>query len=989
LLSSTQALARLDVTRDRPVDSPFSKGAGVSVRTNRRDQVLEALLQIRPSELALTALLFAHGFAIVGAMTLGRSLRDALFLARFDRSALPWMYIAQAMVVGGLSAIYARHADRVRKDRMATWTALILAAGLLAFRPALALGSRAVVAGLYVWVELLASVAIIQFWSLASELFDPREAKRLFGLIGAGGTTATILLGPLMVPFARRLGTEALLFPCAALMIGAAWIARSTGRRCAARLAMRVASAGPRARGFGLARIGASGHLRLVALLGAATFITTTLVDYQFKAIAQARYSQDQLTAFFGVFYGVCGVLSLLIQLGGTGRLLARYGVVVALVLLPLGLAMGTGVLIAVPVALWAATWAKGADNVVRYTINDATTQLLYLPVPAQLRGAAKATIDGVFKPASIALAGLLLLAARQAGLGARSIAVATLVLIGLWLLGLAKLRGQYVRSLQETLRRRRLDLSAAPSLAEGEATEVILHAFASSDPQEVLNAIELLPSLSTLQLDGGAEGLLDHPDGRVRQAILEHLARHPTPALALRITRALEDPAAGVRAAAVTACCAIQREDAVSLVQRFLGDGEPEVRAAAIVGMIQHGGLDGVLGAAEALKALITHPDVRMRAHAAKVLGALGAKSFHAPLQQLLGDVALPVRLEAIAAAGKLATLELAPRLVELLARAETSAPAAAALAAQGDCVLPLLEQALRAEAEPHLRRSVPRVLSALRTPAAAALLVAHLDDADPRLRTELAQAIRRAARKDRGLPLDVARIQAALHRELARAFSTLALAEALGLELLPGPGCPRQGIEAARAMLHGALLEKVAAAEHRIFALLAPLYPEAGIELVWAGIRDAHARDAARLRANAVELLDNVLPRELKQRLVPLLEQAPRSVRLRLAEHHFPQPLRSADRALLELLEDESPWVRACACMLVKERGLEAARDGLVLNLRSPWSVLREAALCAIAALGGPDLPALLEQARADPCPQIRSRAEALRPGSTPQTA
>lgn len=960
----------------------------MGVPTSRRDQLLEAVLQVRPGEQALTALLFLHGFAVVGAMTVGRSLRDALFLARFDRSALPWMYIAQALVVGSVSAVYARHADRVRKDRMATWTALLIGAGLLAFHPAMGLGSRAVVAALYVWVEILASVAIIQFWSLANELFDPREAKRLFGLVGAGGTTATIVLGPLMVPFSRRLGTELLLVPCALLMAAAAYFAHATGRRCVARLGGRGLAARPR--GAGVARIVASGHLRLVALLGVLTFITTTLVDYQFKSIAQAHYGQEQLTRFFGLFYGGCGVLSLAVQLGGTSRLLSRFGVVVALALLPLGLALGTSVLVAVPVALWAATWAKGADNVLRYTVSDATTQLLYLPVPAQLRGAAKATIDGVLKPGSIALAGLMLVAARQVGLGGRTIAVATLLLVGLWLSSLLRLRAQYVASLQQTLKRGRLDLAASARLADGTAAEVIVRAFASKDPQEVQNAIELLPHLPELHVEAEADRLLDHPDAGVRLRILEHLTRSPTAGFPQRVERCFDDPDAGVRAAAVAACCALQRERAVPRVVRFLHDSAPELRAAAITGMIRHGGLDGVLGAAEALKALVVHPELLMRAHAARVLGELGSQSFLAPLEALLADQSVVVRLEAVEAAGKLRSLELAPRLLDLLEQPATAAAATAALAAQGDGVLPLLRDALGdAQRSPLLRSKIPRVLSTLRTPGAMALLHQHLDVPAPRVRTEVAQALRRAARKDRTLPLEAPRIRAAIGRELDDAFTTLARAEALELDLLPGPGCPRQGLAAARALLHAALLEQVAAAQNRIFALLAPLHPDAGIELVWAGLRDAHARDAARLRANAVELMDNVLDRQLKQRLIPLLEEAPRAARLRAVEAHHPQPQRSGERALLELLGDDSPWICACACMLAKELRLRSAQDALRLHLRAPWPVLREAALTALVALQPPDLGAVLAQAQADDAAVVRSRAAALAQSSSTLTA
>ena len=38
----------------------------------------------------------------------------------------------------------------------------------------------------YVWGALLGILLISQFWTLANDIYDPRQAKRLFGFIGGG-----------------------------------------------------------------------------------------------------------------------------------------------------------------------------------------------------------------------------------------------------------------------------------------------------------------------------------------------------------------------------------------------------------------------------------------------------------------------------------------------------------------------------------------------------------------------------------------------------------------------------------------------------------------------------------------------------------------------------------------------------------------------------------------------------------------------------------
>ena len=52
-----------------------------------------------------------------------------------------------------------------------------------------------------------------QFWLLASEIFNPRQAKRLFSLIGVGGSIAGISSGYLIRPFVQAYGAGNLLLP--------------------------------------------------------------------------------------------------------------------------------------------------------------------------------------------------------------------------------------------------------------------------------------------------------------------------------------------------------------------------------------------------------------------------------------------------------------------------------------------------------------------------------------------------------------------------------------------------------------------------------------------------------------------------------------------------------------------------------------------------------------------------------------------------------
>jgi AAA family ATP:ADP antiporter len=40
----------------------------------------------------------------------------------------------------------------------------------------------------YIWSAMVSVIAVAQLWTLANQIFNPDEGKRLFGLLTAGGT---------------------------------------------------------------------------------------------------------------------------------------------------------------------------------------------------------------------------------------------------------------------------------------------------------------------------------------------------------------------------------------------------------------------------------------------------------------------------------------------------------------------------------------------------------------------------------------------------------------------------------------------------------------------------------------------------------------------------------------------------------------------------------------------------------------------------------
>src|SRR6185295_18583771 len=191
-----------------------------------------------------------------------------------------WMYVASAGAVTAVGLLYNPIAARVRRDLMAIGSAALFAAAFVALWLVERRGAPWVYAALYVYVEVMGALTLVQFWTLCNELFNAREAKRLYGIIGAGGTLSNVIIGLLTSKIAHAYGASALLPMCAVLLLGCgvtSYLAGTAGRE---RIFARAASgkASPAARTGGFARVANSAHLRTVALLVAVTFFCTTLV---------------------------------------------------------------------------------------------------------------------------------------------------------------------------------------------------------------------------------------------------------------------------------------------------------------------------------------------------------------------------------------------------------------------------------------------------------------------------------------------------------------------------------------------------------------------------------------------------------------------------------------------------------------------------------------------------------------------------------------
>src|SRR5512143_281071 len=181
-----------------------------------------AALQIEPGEERRTGLMFALYLALSLGYVCLQSAAFGLFVAEYGAQGLPLAYITIAFVASLVAYLYLKLAERMAFARLLAVNLVFLATGSALFWFGLATPwARLCVFLLPVWFQVMVTLGNLAVWSLAGRIFDLRQGKRLFGLIGAGNWTANSLAALFVPPLVAAVGTNN-------LMAGAALCAVAT-----------------------------------------------------------------------------------------------------------------------------------------------------------------------------------------------------------------------------------------------------------------------------------------------------------------------------------------------------------------------------------------------------------------------------------------------------------------------------------------------------------------------------------------------------------------------------------------------------------------------------------------------------------------------------------------------------------------------------------------------------------------------------------------
>lgn len=303
-------------------------------------------------------------------------------------------------------------------------------------------GSIAVGQFFYVFISILSLCLTSVFWAFCLELFDSRQAKRLFGVIAAGGT-AGALAGPgITFLTVSRLGNSGVLFVGAAMFVVAILCQQALlriwkGRR-EAHQEDRPIGGNPFA---GFLLVLRSPYLLAIALFVVLLAAANTFLYFEQLRLVKATFAdaQERTKVFAALDWTVQG-LTILCQLFLTGRIASRLGLGVLLAVVPVIMIFGFLSLAAVGTfAVLAVVFVL--RRVGEYGFVRPGREILFSRVDNETKYKAKNVIDVPVYRASDAITAQVSTALEGGALGASAVAligagVATLWAVNGWWLG-------------------------------------------------------------------------------------------------------------------------------------------------------------------------------------------------------------------------------------------------------------------------------------------------------------------------------------------------------------------------------------------------------------------------------------------------------------------------------------------------------------------------------------------------------------------------
>jgi hypothetical protein len=608
-----------------------------------------------------------------------------LFIYNFPVTALPQVYLTTAIVLLILNFFYEKLEHKLSPLQLLQ----IVIGASMAILLFSWLGLNFGVKSNFIFILSVANTLIYMltgyaYWGLVSLLFNVRESRRVFSIVGSGDIPAKFIgyvSAPLLIPVIGltnlvwiaiiSLGVSLFLFN--KVIRKKSWDFIRTkhghghGHGHETQPEVHTAKKQTIVSFFFQNKL-----IFTISLLSILSYNVFILIDYTFITEVKHRFeSVSNLALYISAFFAVGRILAIIFKLIFTSRVIERLGIISSLFITPIALFLFCMLFFIYKEQSTYNIFIFGImallTEVLRSSMQEPVFFILFQPLKEQLRLKGHIIAKGYTFPPSLIIVGTSLIILFKWGISLSILLTVKIILINLliWAAVIFLIQKAYLTTLHSSILKG-IFTSDDQYVYDQTAIDILLDKIKTGKNAEVIYSLDLLKKSGYPQLTELLHQQLMHAESEVRKYSLELLESNGKAVVKMLREILPNETDPEVKQKIVSILC---KQDAAYLdeVANDFAHHDNDTRKIIIINLLNHHEFDYLLKAGNEINNLINSPNPEERQLAVSIITELKHVHFTKAITGLINDTEPSVKRNAVMAACKLKIPSILPEILDL----------------------------------------------------------------------------------------------------------------------------------------------------------------------------------------------------------------------------------------------------------------------------------------------------------------------------------
>ncbi|MEO6669403.1 MAG: hypothetical protein ABIN36_08000 [Ferruginibacter sp.] len=641
---------------------------------------LYRILNIKHSESSQVFDLLTVQFFIGLANALVSVIALTLFVYNLSVSSLPMVYLVMAGLLILLNFIYEKLEHKISPLQLLKYIIGFGAVLLLVLWAGLSFGNR----NDFIFILLVSSVLIYMvtgyaFWGLVSLLFNVRESRRVFSIVGSGDIPAKLIgyvITPLLIPFIglSNLLWLAILSFCTGFILFGRFIKKKGWETIRNKPHIEHHHEKHSKRHDLVAFFFKHKLIFVISLLSIISYNVFILIDYTFILQVKLKFENiTDLAAYISLFFAFGRLIALGFKLIFTSRVIEKLGVIYCLLITPIALFLFCLLFFIngdhSTYNLFIFGLMAMLTEVLRSTMQEPVFLILFQPLKENLRLKGHIISKGYMYPPALIIVGLSLIFLNSTGTQVSIMLAVKAVILNLciWAGIIFFLRRTYLNTIHASIKKGIFN-SEEIFITDQQTVNILLGKIETGKRIEVIYALNLLENSGYAGFDALLQKqVLEGKDVEVKKYALdrmESLEKVNVDTLRNMLNEVNDDE---LEQKIVSLLCKYD-EEFLERVSENISANEEHIRKIIIINLLNHREFKYLFIAGQEINRLLYSGTPGERELAVSIISELKNVQFSAAIEQLINDEEISVQRVAITAACKLRMEKLLPLIIDLL---------------------------------------------------------------------------------------------------------------------------------------------------------------------------------------------------------------------------------------------------------------------------------------------------------------------------------